>query len=72
MAKIIHERDKCIGCGACATMCPEFWEMSSDGKSTLKGSKKQGKYYVLEVKEIKCNEEAANVCPVQIIKIEKE
>ncbi len=22
--KLVHERDICIGCGACAMLCPEF------------------------------------------------
>ena len=40
MPRIIHEREKCIGCGACAAVCPEFWEMKGDGKSHLKKSSK--------------------------------
>jgi len=51
MAKIIHEREKCVGCGFCASICPEHWEMSDDGKSTLKGSKKVNDHYEKEVEE---------------------
>lgn len=36
--KIIVERPKCIGCGSCAALCPDFWEMAEDGKSFLKNS----------------------------------
>jgi ferredoxin len=40
MYKIIHNREKCIGCGACAALCSDYWEMDDDGKSLLKGAKK--------------------------------
>jgi len=36
MAKLIHERWKCIGCGACVAVADEFWEMGDDGKSQMK------------------------------------
>ncbi len=60
--KIVHERDNCIGCGACAANCPDNWEMADDGKSKAKKT---------ELEEIGCNQEAADSCPVQCIKIEK-
>jgi len=62
MYKIIHEREKCIGCGACVSAC-DNWEMGDDGKS--KPKKK-------EVEEIGCNQDAADNCPVQCIKIQEE
>ncbi|HLC90390.1 MAG TPA: ferredoxin, partial [Candidatus Nanoarchaeia archaeon] len=73
--KIVHKKDDCIGCGACAAICPDFWEMNDEGLSHLKGSKlEDGK----EVRQITTeedrakNQEAADVCPVQIISVEKE
>ena len=54
MPKVIHEREKCIGCGACAAVCPDFWEMSDDGKSVLKGGKKAGSNFELTVKDAGC------------------
>ncbi len=69
MPKIIHEKDKCIGCGACAAVCSEFWEMGDDGKSFLKGGKKVGKNYELTVKDASCNKDAENTCPVQCIHV---
>jgi len=69
--KIIHEREKCIGCGSCATVCPKYWEMAEDGKPKLKGSNSKGANYELEVKETDCNQEAADACPVQCIIIKK-
>ena len=68
--KIIHEKEKCIGCGLCATICPDFWQMAEDGKSHLLNSKKNNKgNYELEVKEAGCNKDAVDSCPVQCIKI---
>ena len=34
MAKV--NQDKCIGCGTCASMCPEVFELNSDGKAVVK------------------------------------
>ena len=72
MPKIILERNICIGCGACQAVCPKYWEMGEDGKTTLIGSqKKEGEKYELEVKDAECNQQAADACPVQCIHIEK-
>ncbi|UCD04015.1 MAG: ferredoxin [Candidatus Woesearchaeota archaeon] len=60
--KIIMDREKCIGCGSCVAVCPVNWEIKDDGKSKPKKT---------ELNEVGCNEKAAQVCPVQCIKIEK-
>ena len=73
MAKITHEREKCIGCGACASVCPKFFEMADDGKADLIGGKKKGAKFELEVKgehEADCAKEAAEGCPVECIHVE--
>lgn len=70
--KIIHDKPVCIGCGACAAVCPEYWEMGDDGKSDIKGAKNEGDKQTLEVKEKGCNMEAAQGCPVNCIHIEEE
>ena len=41
MAKIKLEREKCIGCGSCAALCPKYFELIDDGKSHIKGATKQ-------------------------------
>jgi len=70
MTKIIHERDKCIGCGACASICPKFWDLSEDGKATMKqGVNSEGGNYEMELDNIECNQEAADACPVQCIMV---
>ncbi|MEK7463428.1 MAG: ferredoxin [Patescibacteria group bacterium] len=73
MIKIIHERKKCISCGACALVCPAIFEMSEkDNLATLKKSKENSDgIFELETDNIDCVKEAANVCPVNIIKIQE-
>jgi ferredoxin len=73
MTKIILEREKCIGCGSCAVICPKYFELIDDGKSHIKDSVKSEKTNneELEVVKIECAEAAAEACPVQCIHIEK-
>lgn len=81
--KIIHEREICIGCGACAMVCPKHWVMNSDGKADLKKGDDKNKMahiggnddvYELELndKDIDNNDEAEKSCPVLCIHVKKE
>ncbi|MEM5793620.1 MAG: ferredoxin [Candidatus Aenigmatarchaeota archaeon] len=63
VVKIKHDRESCIGCGACASICPENWEMAKDGKSKPKKT---------TLKEVGCNQEAADACPVGCITVIEE
>jgi ferredoxin len=56
--KIEVDKEKCIGCGACVAQCDNF-EMEGD-KAVPKSA---------EVEEIGCNQEGADACPVDAIKI---
>lgn len=70
MAKVILERDKCIGCGSCEALCPKYWKMADDSKVDLLDSKAVGgNNYELELSKVECNQEAADACPVQCILI---
>ncbi|KKS19746.1 MAG: Ferredoxin [Candidatus Roizmanbacteria bacterium GW2011_GWC2_41_7] len=71
MAKIVLEIQKCIGCGSCEAVCSKFWKLGDDGKAQLLGSQPAGDNFELEVKNIECNSEAVEACPVQCIKVEK-
>ncbi len=49
-------KDTCIGCGSCTSICPEVFEIDEDGKATVK-----------EQKKIPCVKEAIDSCPVNAI-----
>jgi len=34
--KIAVDQEKCVGCGACVSLCPEVFEIGEDGKSRVK------------------------------------
>lgn len=67
--KIIQERKKCIGCGSCAAVCEKYFEMGNDGLASIKGGQTNGENMELETADAGCAKEAAEICPVQIIKI---
>jgi ferredoxin len=72
MAKIIHYRNNCIGCGVCFEMQPEIWRMSKkDGKATLLRATEKKSIHILpmHLSIETLTREVANACPVKIIKI---
>lgn len=74
--KIIHFKKDCIGCGACAAVAPDYWQMEEDGLAHLKNSKQidENRWELdIPTEEAKAiNQEAVDVCPVNVIKIEKK
>lgn len=50
------DKESCIGCGLCASVCDEVFEMSSDGKAKVKAQK-----------NLPCVKEAIQSCPVDAI-----
>jgi len=74
MLRIFHYRKKCIGCFYCVEIAPERWKMNeNDGKSDLIDSKNNKGIFMVEVQdwEYEQNQQAANSCPVNCIKVEK-
>lgn len=72
MPKIIHYRNKCIGCGICFELQPELWRMSKrDGKATLLKAKSTKDIYILPltVAQQEKTKEVVKACPVKIIRI---
>ena len=49
-------KEKCIGCGLCAQVCEEVFEMGDDNKAKVKAQK-----------NIPCIKEAIEQCPVDEI-----
>lgn len=64
MAKysIEHDREDCIGCGACVSVCGKNWSMGADNKSNPTKTD-------IDDKDLKCNMDAAKGCPVNVIHI---
>ena len=60
--KIEFDRVACIGAAACCAVAPENWVMREDGKPDLI-------YDEIGEDKLKENIEAAEVCPVRVIKI---
>ncbi len=72
MFKIIHHRERCIGCYACVEIAFQRWRMSKrDGKATLIGAKEKKNIFLAEAAdhELEENLKAAEACPVKIIQI---
>jgi ferredoxin len=74
MPKIKHFKKDCISCGACAAINPEFFEMDEEGLAELKGSITVEDHQELKIeeKDRESNQEAADVCPVNIIHVEDD
>jgi len=62
MPKVWVDKDTCIGCGLCASMLPEVFEMEDEGKSTVKNENGAS---LEKIKEV------AEMCPVKAIKVKK-
>ena len=60
MGKIIFERDKCFGCGACCTIAKKNFTFDDDGKATMISDKLTDEAKL-----------ASNACPTKAIKIEE-
>ena len=53
------DKNLCIGCGACASLCPNNFELNEG----------EGKAEVVNEEDTDCAKQAATTCPVQAIKI---
>lgn len=50
------DKEKCIGCGLCVSLCEQVFEMDENGKAKVKAQKK-----------LPCVKEAIESCPTQAI-----
>jgi ferredoxin len=62
MSKVSVDQKLCMGCGLCASMLPEVFELDEDGKSTVKN---ESGAPLEKIKEI------AGMCPAKAIKVKK-
>ena len=72
MAKyiVIQDRPVCIGCGSCVAVADKIWFMDSDGLATCKGMKDSK--LEIDEKDFAKHKEAADICPVECIKVNKK
>ena len=73
--KVLHFKKDCISCGACAAISPNFFEMDPQGLAELKGSSTNVDHQELDLdtEEARAQcQEAADVCPVNIIHVKKK
>lgn len=63
--KVILNRDACIGCGACASICEDVFGGDSEGISLLK------KEEVSTDEEISLVQDAVDSCPTGAIALEE-
>ncbi len=74
MFKILHYREKCLGCAYCVEVAPALFEVNdADGKVDLIGSGEKNGVQSADVNEVFLDEaeEAAAVCPAKIIEVRK-
>ncbi|MEW6523334.1 MAG: ferredoxin [Bacillota bacterium] len=63
MARAKVDPELCIGCGLCADICPDVFEMDdTEGKAFVKDN--------ADCAEAGCCEEAAESCPTAAIEVE--
>ncbi|PIW67906.1 ferredoxin, partial [bacterium (Candidatus Moisslbacteria) CG12_big_fil_rev_8_21_14_0_65_36_11] len=56
-------KEKCIGCGSCAAVCPEVFKVGDDGKAEV---------LVEKVEKLGCAKTAEETCPAEAISVEPE
>lgn len=62
LPKVTVDKKLCIGCGLCASMLPEVFEMEDDGKASVKN---ENGAPIEKIKEV------ADMCPTRAIKVKK-
>lgn len=72
MGRVEHQREACIGCGACVAIHPQGWSMETDSKTSIIGGtlRKDGwEEKTTKGEEYELHKEAAESCPVACIHI---
>ena len=56
---ITVNKETCIGCGSCAALCPQTFQMNGEGKSD-----------VISQDDLECAKNSVQSCPVQAITVD--
>ncbi|MBI4017707.1 MAG: ferredoxin [Candidatus Aenigmarchaeota archaeon] len=71
--RIEYIRNKCIGAFACVSMDPASFAMNDDNKADLTNARKEQRgedeVWIIETDELGSLVQAAQACPVNIIKV---
>ncbi len=67
--RIEYERDACIGAAVCEALDPIHFKIVDDGKADMLEAKQEGNLWILETDSLEMAVEAAQGCPVKIIKV---
>jgi len=72
--KVVHIKPECISCGACAALHPDQWVMDDDGLAQLVDGVAVNENFErqLTIDDVEDYQEAADVCPVNIILVDKK
>jgi ferredoxin len=74
MSKVTIDRESCISCASCWTECPSFFEENPDDSFSMikEQFRIEKSIRVGEAPEdlAGCVQEAADLCPVQIIRVD--
>jgi len=60
--KVKIDKDKCIGCGTCTALCPEYFTLEGDKAEVIKA----------EVDDGSCVAEAQSSCPTLAISVQED
>jgi ferredoxin len=61
--KVFVDKKRCIGCGACVSVCPKNFKLKEGKSHPIKTE--------IEEKDLKCNQDAEKICHVCAITIKK-
>lgn len=61
MAKVLVDKDKCIGCGACEALCPKILKLRGEKAEVVKKE--------ISGEDENCAKEARDSCPVGAISV---
>ena len=59
--KITINQEECIGCGSCAVVCPDVFDMNEENKAVVKSTNT----------DQECAKEAIDICPIQAIEVKE-